>query len=235
MISKVIQERLEKEPENVFTQIEQMREGILTTYEVIDNVYADVCRRQTRAQALSDLSNLLANEARGVKASIASIMIKLSDARKFLDLPALKGDTTTFTDDGLFNSCVSAPEFPHDGTVDDVCKELTLRKSQAQGLREHIKELTDQYRQMLDDIDAGKARLLSEMQENGEKVRKGKVFSARVSNTKACVITDEDAIPARFMQTTTAPNITEIKQALLNGEDVDGAKIENRTHLTITK
>lgn len=217
----------------LFERIEDFRNGTITRTECADIVAPLILERQNRVAALNDLSDYLQNEARGLSASVDLAFIRIKQALQKDGLSSLKGDVSEIFPNGIITASAPAPAV--DPSIDEVGKAIVIRQGQIAKIKEQIERLRGQIAEIEDANDADRKKLLDDLIFAGEKKRTGKVFGARISNTKAVVVKDEDAIPSEYLATTTRPMLAEIKRALQDGKEVNGCELEERQHVTITK
>lgn len=217
----------------LFDRIYQLQDGIIAPCECVDNITADLKRREARAGALEDLANFLLNEARGTRAMIDVAKAKCKIAMQRQKYDTLQGYYSEITPNGE----IKCPEItaPVDNSIDEFAREIIIRDTVALKIKQQIQELSE-YAKSLEQASADdRSKILDSLIFSGEKKRQGKVFSARVSSCKTVNVYDEDKVPSEYLKCKFTPKLTEIKDALKNGEDVAGCELVEKQYLTINK
>lgn len=120
--------------------------------------------------------------------------------------------------------------------ADNVVKFIKTLEHEVEAYKAEEKRLATNRKAIETKIETMKAYLLTNMQSTGKKEITTPLFKLKIAKTPASVkITDELAIPQRFIKENITYTIskTDIKEALKNGEIVEGATLEAGERLNI--
>ena len=113
-----------------------------------------------------------------------------------------------------------------------VIKEL---KGQVETIKEHVKQMTQKRRAMENRIESLKSygghscQMFGQENKTGNKFFKSDLFKVTASRSSRLVITDSESVPEEFKKEVLSVKIDNagIKKAIQNGQNVDGAMIDN--------
>jgi Mg2+ and Co2+ transporter CorA len=113
-----------------------------------------------------------------------------------------------------------------------VIKEL---KGQVETIKEHVKQMTQKKKAIENRIDSLKTyvghsvQMFGETNKSGNKFFKSDLFKVTASRSSRLVITDSESVPEEFKRQVYSEKIDNagIKKAIQNGQNVDGAMIDD--------
>lgn len=127
-------------------------------------------------------------------------------------------------DEQTFNDTLEAMEA--DVKVENYCKVIKQFQADAEMFKTEIDRLTARKKAAENAIERMKGALLMFLQGSGQEKVKTGLFSVSTAKTQAVCITDENAIPCKYL-VEQPPKIDKmsIKDALKAGEEVNGAAL----------
>ncbi len=113
-----------------------------------------------------------------------------------------------------------------------VIKEL---KGQVETIKEHVKQMTQKRKAIENRIESLKSyvghsvQMFGQENKTGNKFFKSDLFKVTASRSSRLVITDSESVPEEFKKEVLSVKIDNagIKKAIQNGQNVDGAMIDN--------